>query len=57
MSRIHSKEQNQRFKAQVFAATISFLRYAALNHLNEVENSGLKGILFDHLAEEASEGT
>ena len=51
------KEQSQSFEAQVFAATISFLRYAVLSHLNEAENTGSKGILFEHLVDEAAQVT
>jgi len=49
------KDHSQNFDAQVFAATISFLRYAVLSYLNEVENTGSKGILFEHLADEAAQ--
>jgi hypothetical protein len=52
-----SKDHSQNFDAQVFASTISFLRYAVLNYLNEVENTGSKGILFEHLADEAAQIT
>lgn len=51
------KEQSQNFEAQVFAATISFLRYAVLSHLNETENTASKGILFEHLADQAAQVT
>ena len=51
------KEQSQNFDAQVFAATLSLLRYAVLSHLNEAENTGSKGILFEHLADEAAQIT
>jgi hypothetical protein len=51
------KEQSQSFDAQVFAATLSLLRYAILSHLNEVENTGSKGVLFEHLADEAAKVT
>ena len=51
------KEQSQNFNAQVFAATLSLLRYSVLNHLNEAENTGSKGILFEHLADEAAQIT
>jgi len=51
------KDHSQNFDAQVFAATISFLRYAVLSYLNEVENTGSKGILFEHLADEAAQIT
>lgn len=51
------KEQSQSFEAQGFAATVSFLRYAVLSHLNEVENTGSKGMLFEHLAEQAAQVT
>jgi hypothetical protein len=51
------KDHSQNFDAQVFAATISFLRYAVLSYLNEAENTGSKGILFEHLADEAAQIT
>ena len=51
------KEQSQNFDAQVFSATLSLLRYAVLSHLNEAENTGSKGILFEHLADEAAQVT
>jgi hypothetical protein len=51
------KEQGQSFEAQVFAATISFLRYAVISHLNEAENTGSKGILFEHLVDDAAQVT
>jgi hypothetical protein len=51
------KEQSQSFDAQVFAATLSLLRYAVLSHLNETENTRSKGILFEHLADEAAQVT
>lgn len=51
------KEQSQSFEAQVFAATVSFLRYAVLSHLNEAENTNSKGILFEHLVDEAAQVT
>jgi hypothetical protein len=51
------KEQSQNFDAQVFTATISLLRYAVLSHLTEAENTGSKGILFEHLADEAAQIT
>ena len=50
-------EQSQSFHAQVFSATLSLLRYAVLSHLNEAENTGSKGILFEHLADEAAQVT
>jgi hypothetical protein len=51
------KEQGQSFDAQVFSATLSLLRCAVLSHLNETENTGSKGILFEHLADEAAQVT
>jgi hypothetical protein len=51
------KDHSQNFDAQVFAATISFLRYAVLSYLNEAENTGSKGILFEHLVDEAAQIT
>ena len=50
-------EPHQSFDAQVFSATLSLLRYAVLSHLNEAENTGSKGILFEHLADEAAQVT
>ena len=51
------KDHSQNFDAQVFAATVSFLRYVVLSQLNEAENTGSKGILFEHLADEAAQIT
>ena len=51
------REQSQSFESQVFAATISFLRYAVLTHLNEAENTGSKGVLFEHLVDETAHVT
>ena len=51
------KEQSQNFNAQVFAATVSMLRYAVLSHLNEAENTQSRGILFDHLTDEVAQVT
>ena len=51
------KDHSRNFDAQVFAATISFLRYAVFSYLNEAENTGSKGILFEHLVDEAAQIT
>ena len=51
------KDHSQHFDAQVFAATVSFLRYAVLSYLNEVENTGSKDTLFECLADEAAQIT
>ncbi len=51
------KDHSQHFDAQVFAASLSFLRYAVLSYLNEAENTSSKGILFEHLADEAAQIT
>ncbi len=49
------KDNSQRFDAQLFSAMLSFLRYALLSHLDEMQNTGFKG--FDQLAEEAAQIT
>jgi hypothetical protein len=48
------KDQSNNFKAQVFATTVSFLRYAVLNYLNETEHKRSPGNLFEHLVDEAA---
>ena len=48
------KEQSQSFQAQVFATTISFLRYAILNFLNEIENKKTPGYLFETLVDDTA---
>ena len=45
------KEQSNSFQAQVFATTNSFLRYALLNYLNELEYKTSTGDLFEVLAD------
>ena len=45
------KDQSNDFNAQVAATTLSFLRYNILNHLNDVENHGTLGGLFEHIAD------
>lgn len=51
------KDQSNNFKAQVFATTVSFLRYAVLNYLNETEHKRSPGNLFEHLVDEAAQIT
>jgi hypothetical protein len=41
----------------MIAATFNFLHYSVLGHVNEAENTGSKGILFEHLADEAAQVT
>jgi hypothetical protein len=48
------KDPSNSFQAQVFATTISFLRYALINYLNERENNMGIGALFEELADEAA---
>ena len=48
------KDQSNSFQAQVFATTVSFLRYAVLNYLNETEHKRSPGNLFEHLVDEAA---
>ena len=48
------KDQSNSFQAQVFATTVSFLRYAVLNYLNETEHRGSAGSLFEHLVDESA---
>jgi len=48
------KEQSQSFQAQVFATTISFLRYAILNFLNEIENKKTPGYLFETMVDDTA---
>jgi len=47
------KDQSNSFQAQVFATTVSFLRYAVLNYLNETECSS-PGSLFENLVDETA---
>jgi hypothetical protein len=51
------KDQSNSFQAQVFATTVSFLRYAVLNYLNETEHRGSAGSLFEHLVDESAQIT
>ena len=51
------KDQSTSFQAQVFATTVSFLRYAVLNYLNGTENSRTPGGLFEHLVDETAQIT
>lgn len=51
------KEQSNHFHSQVCATTISFMRYAVLNYLNESENEASTGRLFEHLADETAQIT
>ena len=48
------KEQGNDFNAQVFSTMASFLRYNVLNFLNEKENGGTIGELFQDLADESA---
>lgn len=48
------KDHSNDFNAQVFATTTSFLRYNLLNYLNESENSGTLGELFEYLADDSA---
>ena len=48
------KEQSNDFNAQVFATTLSFLRYNLLNFLNENEGLDTTGTLFDQLTDESA---
>jgi len=45
------KDQSNDFNAQVFATTVSFLRYNLLNYLNKVENYATLGELFEQIAD------
>ena len=45
------KDQSNDFNAQVFATTVSFLRYNLLNYLNKVENYDTLGELFEQIAD------
>lgn len=48
------KDHSNDFNAQVFATTASFLRYNLLNYLNESENYGTLGELFEHLVDDSA---
>jgi len=45
------KDQSNDFNAQVFATTLSFLRYNLLNYLNKVENYGTLGEFFEQITD------
>lgn len=49
-----AKEQSNDFNAQVFATTLSFLRYNLLNFLNENEGLATKGNLFQQMIDETA---
>jgi len=48
------KDQSNDFNSQVFATTLSFLRYNLLNFLNENEGLATKGNLFQLLIDESA---
>lgn len=48
------KDPSNNFRAQVFATTISYLRYAVLAYLNEKENKIGLGPLFEDIADESA---
>ena len=48
------KDHSNDFNAQVFSTMASFLRYNLLNFLNEKENSGTIGELFQNLTDESA---
>ena len=48
------KDQSNDFNSQVFATTLSFLRYNLLNFLNENEGLATKGNLFQQLIDESA---
>jgi hypothetical protein len=48
------KDQSNDFNTQVFATTVSFLRYNLLNYLNKVENYGTLGELFEQIADDSA---
>ena len=48
------KDQSNDFNSQVFATTLSFLRYNLLNFLNEKEGLATKGNLFQLLIDESA---
>ena len=49
-----AKEQSINFNAQVFATSLSFLRYNLLNFLNEKENFDTTGALFQQMSDESA---
>ena len=48
------KDQSGCFQSQVFGTTATFLRYALLNHLNEIENKQSAGWLSVTLVDDAA---
>jgi len=48
------KDQSNNFNSQLFAATASFFRYNLLGYINEKENYGSIGALFEHIVDEAT---
>ncbi len=48
------KDPSNGFNAQIFATTMSFLRYASLAYLNEKENYAGLGPLFEDIADETA---
>ena len=54
---IYRESHHMKQYVPAISATLSLLRYAVLSHLNEAENTGSKGILFEHLADEAAQVT
>jgi hypothetical protein len=48
------KDQSIDFNAQVFSTTVNFLQYNLLNFLNEKDNYGTTGNLFQELADESA---
>lgn len=48
------KDQSNDFNSQVFATTMSMLRYNILSYLNQSQNCSSLGELFEHLADESA---
>jgi hypothetical protein len=48
------KDQSNNFNAQVFATTVSFMRYNLLNYMNNFDNYGTLGELFEQIADQAA---
>ena len=48
------QDQSNSFQAQVFSTTVSFLRYAMLGFLNEIENKQGPGYLFENLVDDTA---
>lgn len=48
------KDQSNDFSAQVFATTVSFIRYNLLNYMNKFENHSTLGELFDQLTDQTA---